>query len=580
MGVLVSVLLHGLVLSLQFGIPGLRPGPGGPVAVRLTPAPAAMPASEPDAPAPLPVPPPAAALPAPPVPLPQELPRAARHGFTLVDPVAPAPVPAAPLPERASPPRRVVKRRPKVPAARAADGLHTRVIAQETHLDNTFDVPLPAIEPGSVPDPRVRTEATAEADKPAEPDATSEEEARAGRARLADERERDLQRDAGEAPLRAQAEEAMRAEATREQQRLAAQSAEFEATFAARQRQADEERARLLADQRAADEAQARSRQDEEERRLAAQQRIQQAERERAQQLAERQRTEQAERERAQQLAERQRIEQAERERAQQLAERQRIEQADRERAQQLAEQRRAEEAVRQQLAEQERTRQLAEERARQARAQQAEENARLAREQALRDRERDASGTLAAAPGPARTGAGANGAGDGAGRGNGTLPRAALGSDVASRAREMLRGIDILKSVPQAVRPAEDAARAVRRALADAARHDIPLRMYIDSVRQKIERNAVLSEAQLSADVVRTDPIVSVAIRSDGSVEDVIILRSSGRADIDEFVRRIVRLNARYSAFPPNVAANYDVIELRRVWRFAGVLRLLEEMR
>ena len=142
------------------------------------------------------------------------------------------------------------------------------------------------------------------------------------------------------------------------------------------------------------------------------------------------------------------------------------------------------------------------------------------------------------------------------------------------------MRGIDISKPVPRAMQPAEDAARAVRRALAEAARHDIPLRMYMDSVRQKIERNAVLSEAQLATDVVRTDPIVSVAIRSDGSVEDVTILRSSGRADIDDFVRRIVRLNARYSAFPPNVAANYDVIELRRVWRFAGVLRLMEEMR
>jgi hypothetical protein len=177
------------------------------------------------------------------------------------------------------------------------------------------------------------------------------------------------------------------------------------------------------------------------------------------------------------------------------------------------------------------------------------------------------------------RAGTGAVG-GDGAGRGTGTLPRGALGSDVASRAREMMRGIDLLKAVPQAVRPAEDAARAARRALAEAVRRDVPLRMYVDSVREKIERNAVLSAAQLATDVVRTDPIVSVAIRSDGSVEDVIILRSSGRADIDEFVRRIVRLNARYSAFPPNVAAQYDVVELRRVWRFAGALRLLEEMR
>jgi hypothetical protein len=37
---------------------------------------------------------------------------------------------------------------------------------------------------------------------------------------------------------------------------------------------------------------------------------------------------------------------------------------------------------------------------------------------------------------------------------------------------------------------------------------------------------------------------------------------------------------NPRYTPFPPNVAAQYDVVELRRVWRFAGALRLLEEMR
>jgi TonB family protein len=103
---------------------------------------------------------------------------------------------------------------------------------------------------------------------------------------------------------------------------------------------------------------------------------------------------------------------------------------------------------------------------------------------------------------------------------------------------------------------------------------------MYIDSVRQKIERNATVSEAQLSSQAVHTDPVVSIAIRSDGSIEDVTILRSSGRPDIDEIVRRVVRLNARYAAFPANVAANYDVIELRRIWTFAGVLRLVEEVR
>ena len=49
-----------------------------------------------------------------------------------------------------------------------------------------------------------------------------------------------------------------------------------------------------------------------------------------------------------------------------------------------------------------------------------------------------------------------------------------------------------------------------------------------------------------------RIDPLVSVAVRSDGSIEDVTIVRSSGRPDTDDAVRRIVRINARYARFPP----------------------------
>lgn len=103
---------------------------------------------------------------------------------------------------------------------------------------------------------------------------------------------------------------------------------------------------------------------------------------------------------------------------------------------------------------------------------------------------------------------------------------------------------------------------------------------MYVESWRQKIERNGGLNYSQLSTQQVRIDPLVSVAIRSDGSVEEVILIRSTGRAEMDEAVRRIVRVNARYSAFPPNIAARYDVIEIRRIWNFDETLKLLEEMR
>ncbi|MFZ3288401.1 MAG: energy transducer TonB, partial [Telluria sp.] len=156
-------------------------------------------------------------------------------------------------------------------------------------------------------------------------------------------------------------------------------------------------------------------------------------------------------------------------------------------------------------------------------------------------------------------------------------VPKNLFSSDLVNRAREASRGLDILSGTPPRPR-VQDQSR--RRIVVGALERDVPLRMYVDSWRQKIERNGGLNYSQLSTQRVRIDPLVSVAIRSDGSVEEVILIRSTGRAEMDEAVRRIVRVNARYSAFPPNIAAQYDVIEIRRIWNFDDTLKLLEEMR
>ena len=152
-------------------------------------------------------------------------------------------------------------------------------------------------------------------------------------------------------------------------------------------------------------------------------------------------------------------------------------------------------------------------------------------------------------------------------------------GSAMASRARELLRGLSIPSVAPPPARPVNPFAGS-RRVVSDGAEGDVPLRLYVDSVRQKLERNAVLGGSRFKLQDVRIDPLVSLSLRSDGSIDDVTIVRSSGRPDMDDAVRRFVQLNARYSAFPPNVAARFDVIEIRRVWRFVDGLKLLEEMR
>jgi hypothetical protein len=569
-GLLVSLLLHALLLSLQFGIPGLRPGAGRPLSVVLAPLPATpAPPIDTVMPAPVPVVTPAPRLPsaavtppAPPAPAvnaPQpELPAPVqRRGFTLRDP-APA-VPTPPTPKPAPPARRTPRRRLRPRVQPPKSTMHTEVIARQLSEDPSFVLPQPDIAPLTNV-----AEAPAEQEEAAAPPqvARQAEEEAAALARAGAERELAQQHVAEE-------EKRLAAERLAEQQRVEEQQ---RAEELARQQSVEQQRAQQLTAQRQAEEM---ARQQ-----LAEQQRVQQlAEQRRAEEQA---RQQLAEQQRAQQLAEQRRAEELAR---QQLAEQQR--------AQQLAEQRRAEESARQQLAEQQRAQQLAEQRQAEERAQQAAARQRaeeLARQQAAEAdaarrlaRQDTAPGQASAEPGGdivrADRGAGAGidaGTGQGAGAGSRGLPV----RDFGSRARELLRGIDIAKAVPPAIRAAEQAQQAVRRALADAARRDVPVRMYLDSVRQKIERNAVVSQIQLSSGAVHTDPVVSIAIRSDGSIDDVTILRSSGRSDIDDIVRRIVGMNARYSAFPPNVAARYDVIELRRIWTFAGVLRLMEEVR
>ena len=71
------------------------------------------------------------------------------------------------------------------------------------------------------------------------------------------------------------------------------------------------------------------------------------------------------------------------------------------------------------------------------------------------------------------------------------------------------------------------------------------------------------------------THPTVTVAIRSGGSVESVTFVVSSGVVEIDEAIRRIVESQRPYQAFPPALAREFDVIEIRRIWYIDSAVRL-----
>lgn len=97
----------------------------------------------------------------------------------------------------------------------------------------------------------------------------------------------------------------------------------------------------------------------------------------------------------------------------------------------------------------------------------------------------------------------------------------------------------------------------------------------YAEAWARKIQLNTPFETVRELAKRPHNHPMVTVAIRSDGSVESVTFVTSSNVPDIDEAIRRVVQSHVPYQAFPPGLAREFDVIEVRRTWHVDSAIRL-----
>ena len=98
---------------------------------------------------------------------------------------------------------------------------------------------------------------------------------------------------------------------------------------------------------------------------------------------------------------------------------------------------------------------------------------------------------------------------------------------------------------------------------------------VYAQAMSRKIEMNMTLDMVREAVKQPHTQPVVTVAVRADGSVEKVTFVTSSGVAAIDDGIRRIIASQAPFGPFPPALARQYDVVEIRRTWLFDVAVRL-----
>jgi protein TonB len=93
----------------------------------------------------------------------------------------------------------------------------------------------------------------------------------------------------------------------------------------------------------------------------------------------------------------------------------------------------------------------------------------------------------------------------------------------------------------------------------------------YVEDWRMKVERVGNLNYPEAArAKRLYGKLLLTVSIRSDGSIEKVEVNRSSGQRILDAAAVKIVQMAAPYAPFPPDIRRDTDILAITRTWTFA----------
>lgn len=131
-------------------------------------------------------------------------------------------------------------------------------------------------------------------------------------------------------------------------------------------------------------------------------------------------------------------------------------------------------------------------------------------------------------------------------------------------------RGLEIARLEAQIAREWENYQQRPRRRFIGARAQEYRFASYIEDWRAKVERVGEFNYPQAARDQrIYGTLVVTVSIKSDGTLERVEINRSSGQRILDAAALRIVQLAAPYAPFPADIAKDTDIIHITRTWLF-----------
>ena len=158
--------------------------------------------------------------------------------------------------------------------------------------------------------------------------------------------------------------------------------------------------------------------------------------------------------------------------------------------------------------------------------------------------------------------------------------PQAEMDPKVIPQAADIMqRSIEIARLEAKISRDWAAYQERPRRKFIGARTQEYRFARYIEDWRQKIERIGELNYPQAARDQKLSGTlVVTVAIKSDGTVEQVDVNRPSGKKILDDAARRIVQLAAPFAPFPEDIAKDVDILHITRTWTFTPADRFVSE--
>ncbi len=161
--------------------------------------------------------------------------------------------------------------------------------------------------------------------------------------------------------------------------------------------------------------------------------------------------------------------------------------------------------------------------------------------------------------------------------------PRPATPSTPAPDVRRPNPGLDPREVEAERARLSAELARdwqeyqkRPRRTFLSARTREYKYAAYMEAWRAKVERVGNLNYPEEAKRRGLTGHLIlDVAINPDGSVNDIVVRRSSGFQVLDDAAVRIVRLAAPFAPFPENIRRDTDILHITRTWEFLHGNRL-----